>query len=660
MKNTMIAGAFALIGILFFSCSKEQNITSTATETRIIKATASIVDQNTKTDYTDAGGAGNGLAVNWSAVDSFKAFYAGNNAVTFSKTEGNEFTAEVPGNASSFWAVDGPVSYDGSTYIIGLGSQIGGGETESVGNLAKYDAMIATVQNDVNHLHFSFAHQCAFLRIKLQRGNSAYSGATEDQQKTVCLILKNCKINASQINGSDVEYKGWKYDPTKLTFKIDIKLSSALALNADKEYLYVAIPPLTYASGTAGNIMPDEPYCYNKTFTFTDGFSFVAGNIYDTTISFGPAPVTATFGTPASSATYGKYSWTATTNNLMTLFTFGNGELAHYSELKFTISNLTGGNVRLYYYGPNKEVVYTTNGTYTVDLNSFASENSFNLSDVTSICFGGKTNTGDVTILAGNAILSDIKKPDSFVSLSGSQNATYTGNTYTWTSNSNNLMTLLEFPGGELSQYKSLSVTTSNMSNGANWRMGYVLEGGTFTQFTGSPYYSAETKTVDLVALAASGVDLSKVTKIQMGGNSTSGNIDIEPANVVLSGDSITASYGDTAGNGTSASTYSWTASTNNLMTVFTFANGELANYSKLKFNLSDMTGDVRVRFDGDSEGMAIKYFGSNGDKTINLTGGGDSGIGIDLSKVKKIVFGGNSSSGSVVIKPSEMYLTNE
>ncbi len=278
--------------------------------------------------------------------------------------------------------------------------------------------------------------------------------------------------------------------------------------------------------------------------------------------------------------------------------------------------------------------------------------------------------TGDVT----EEELPEVTySPTAFKALTANQNATYENGVYTWTGSTNNLMTILEFSAGELANYKTLEVTVSDLAEGANWRMGYVLDGATYTNFTGSPYYSAGKKTIDLTSL---GIDLSKVIKIQMGGNSGSGSVTILPSNVVLkgtaaggnsgsgggsgsgSGDSntLTATFGTPGSNATyAAPTYTWTGSTSNLMTVFEFSNGELANYKTLTFKFSNLvTGPVRM---GYYVGKDFTEFGngfySAGTKTVDLTA-----LGIDLSTVTKIAFGGRSGAGSCDILASDVILS--
>lgn len=245
-------------------------------------------------------------------------------------------------------------------------------------------------------------------------------------------------------------------------------------------------------------------------------------------------------------------------------------------------------------------------------------------------------------------------------------NASYSAPTYTWTAGNSNLMTVFEFANGELANYHTLKFTISNLSEGAGVRMGYYV-GNDFTEF-GNGYYSEGEKTVDLTAL---GIDLSTITKISFGGKSGSGgSCDILANDVILygveggvpsSGDSsdgtLTATFGTPGSNASYDATsyaYAWTGSTGNLMTVFEFSNGELANYATLEFTFSDLVdGPVRM---GYYVGSTFTEFGTGyynaGKKTVDLTQ-----LGIDLSTVTKIVFGGRSNAGSCTIKASDVKL---
>lgn len=106
-----------------------------------------------------------------------------------------------------------------------------------------------------------------------------------------------------------------------------------------------------------------------------------------------------------------------------------------------------------------------------------------------------------------------------------------------------------------------------------------------------------------------------------------------------------------------SAPTYAWTGSTNNLMTVFEFANGELADYQTFVFTFSDVTGaPVRAGYYVGKTFTAFNNgFYSNGTKGVDLTA-----LGIDLSTVTKIAFGGQSNEGSCTIKAADVYLSKK
>ena len=251
----------------------------------------------------------------------------------------------------------------------------------------------------------------------------------------------------------------------------------------------------------------------------------------------------ATFGTPGSNASYNAptYTWTGSTNNLMTVFEFNNGELKNYSKLVFTFSNLVDGPVRMGYYVGSTFTEFGNGfysaGTKEIDL----TELGIDLSTVTKIAFGGRSNAGSCDILASDVYLEGTgsgsdegtgsEDGNTLTATFGDpgNNATYNAPTYTWTGSTSNLMPVFEFANGELANYTTLTFTFSNLVDGPV-RMGYYV-GSTFTEF-GNGYYSAGTKTVDLTAL---GIDLSTVTKIAFGGRSNAGSCDIVASDVILS-----------------------------------------------------------------------------------------------------------------------------
>lgn len=385
------------------------------------------------------------------------------------------------------------------------------------------------------------------------------------------------------------------------------------------------------------------------------------------TVSSAEIKLYATFGTPASSASYTgtTYTWSATNNNLMTVFEFSNGELVNYSTLKFTIGSLTGGMVRMGYYVGEKFTEFGngfgSSGEKTINLTAL----NIDLSKVTKIAFGGRTfsegsSSGSCTIdassvfLVGTAAVAENSLTATFGTPASS--AAY-GTLHKWTNSTSNLMTVFEFANGELKDYTTFTFTFSNLVDGPV-RAGYYV-GDTFTEF-GNGYYSAGTKTVDLTALD---IDLSTVTKIVFGGRSNAGSCIIKESDFILSGTSVeskTATFGTPAGNATNTTNYyAWTSDKTNLMNVFTFADGKLAQYTKLTFIFSNLSDGASVRMgystDNGSNFTEIgNGFYSEGEKTVNLLD-----LKIDLSTVTNIMFGGRSSSGNCVIAPANVVLDN-
>ena len=95
---------------------------------------------------------------------------------------------------------------------------------------------------------------------------------------------------------------------------------------------------------------------------------------------------------------------------------------------------------------------------------------------------------------------------------------------------------------------------------------------------------------------------------------------------------------------------YSWTASYSNLMTIFTFSSGELAQYKSLHLTTSDyVDGPYRVCFMNGSTAVSTITFFSAGQKDLVLSERTET-KDLDLSQITHISFGGASGAGSVKI----------
>ena len=399
------------------------------------------------------------------------------------------------------------------------------------------------------------------------------------------------------------------------------------------------------------------------------------------TVSAETVKLYATFGTPASNASYNAetntYSWTDTSNNLMECFTFSNGELANCTTLMFAFSDNKIDNedkpVRINLLFSDGKSVDTNSGFYTAGTKTITlsevsltkDEVSHTLADVTAIRFGGCVKTsGSAVVKASDMYLERSIETTTLSATFGipANSAAY-GGYYAWTGSTSNLMDCFTF-SGNMGDYSKLCFTIKQLStfedNGetkyAPVRVGYY-KGSTWTEL-GSGFYNDGDKEVSL-----SGIETpADVTKICFGGKDrSSGNVMLTNMYVEKSDETkLYATYGTPGSNATfTANTYKWTSSSSNLMDVFTFSNGELANYTTLTFTFSDLTDDASVRMGYKVSGSdTFNEFGtgfySAGTKTVDL-----SGLGVNLSTVTKICFGGRSNSGSCVIKAEDVTLSN-
>jgi hypothetical protein len=183
---------------------------------------------------------------------------------------------------------------------------------------------------------------------------------------------------------------------------------------SDKTYIAKLTSAVTFAAGKAhsftARIAPNEVELTLNASSITEWGSptdFGSADMEEA----GATPLEATISKPSSvtnatwDAASNTYSWTATNNNLIDLFTFSSGELANYNTLTFTLSSLSGGMVRVGYYAGSSFTELGTgfgsNGTKTVDLTSISDR-----STVTKISFGGRAGSGDSS---GSVVLTDVK-----------------------------------------------------------------------------------------------------------------------------------------------------------------------------------------------------------------------------------------------------------
>lgn len=232
------------------------------------------------------------------------------------------------------------------------------------------------------------------------------------------------------------------------------------------------------------------------------------------------------------------YTWTKNSDNLMTVFTFDNGELANYTKLHVvriggSYSNPWRANV-LFSDGKNKSFSWYNYHDKDITLATAWSDLTVDgvahtLADVTAIRIGGASESGSV-VLDWSCVY--LENDDDAVVLAAfskiANQATYIPDTYTWNATSSNLIDIYTGTAGDFSKFGVLQFAFSGKTAGAV-RMGYSTDGSDFNTFNASNYYSNGTKHIDLASF-----DLSSATVIKFGGTAAAGSCTIRPDQIFL------------------------------------------------------------------------------------------------------------------------------
>ena len=540
MKKTIIAGAFALMGILLFSCAKEMNVESSeenpAVSGKTVTITATATVAETKTTYVDNEGT---IEVNWESTESFKAYTSSSrtgDALTFTKTDA------ATGQSATFQTTD-EVS-DGTTlyavydpqgkFTSGTTIDLTDAYVTDVNNLKDYDVMFAEGTVSGTTVNFAFTHALSFFKVTLNRGSLTAAGNDNDLKLT--LVFNNCK------KVGDYNYNGCEFSGNVLTRTITLAAGDVPAAGASTT-IYVAMPPLEYVA--AGSpVSSGLTASYSKIFSLKSGKSIDAGTVYSTTVPFAPNNLQAVFGTPGGNATYtSTYSWTSSTNNLMTLYTFASGELANYDKLTFTVSSLSAGanfriNLLFSDSSDKSSLFYNDNSPKEKTITELLGDSGKSASDVTAIRFGGNSSSGSCIIdlssvsLTGTGVDPLLVTKDSFKSpkeMSSSANATYAP--YTWTGSTNNLMNCFTFTKEELAAYATLNFTFTGLSEGASVRINVLYDDDVNNS---KQYANAGSKSTSISELLSGSYKAKNIKAIRFGGYSSTGDCYIVPVQMYL------------------------------------------------------------------------------------------------------------------------------
>ncbi len=266
-----------------------------------------------------------------------------------------------------------------------------------------------------------------------------------------------------------------------------------------------------------------------------------------------------------------------------------------------------------------------------------------------------------------------------FEYISGLNNCSY-GSTFMWTASTANTMQIFALPDKNLADYSALKFTPSKLLNYKSSGTPYVRivfyginKGNTKSDstFVTKSFYTIDgnVKSIDLTATADFGAKLDSIVGIAIGGAGVdSASFVIDPSSIKLvkksdSSEQVCTGLVERTGNNKCSFTenrFSWCASNANNMTIFSFAEGTLANYDSITFNTSGWGAPYRVIFvhsEGANAQVSFNYTGEN--KKVDFTNSSSSNYptGINIEKVTSIRFAGNSAKGALTILPSSIVL---
>ena len=240
------------------------------------------------------------------------------------------------------------------------------------------------------------------------------------------------------------------------------------------------------------------------------------------------------------------YTWTKSSDNLMTVFTFENGELANYTKLHVvriggTYSNNTWRANVLFSDGKNKSFLWYNYNNKDITLATAWSdltvdEVAHTLADVTAIRIGGASESGSV-VLDWTCVY--LENDDDAVVTAAfgkpSNQATYSNLVYTSTAGYSNLMPVFTGEAGDFSKFGKLQFEIQGVSG--NFRVGYY-DGSTFTGVGASKgsatgWGGGGVKHVDLADADYTSA-ASVATSFQFGSKNEAGTATVRPDNMFL------------------------------------------------------------------------------------------------------------------------------
>ena len=245
--------------------------------------------------------------------------------------------------------------------------------------------------------------------------------------------------------------------------------------------------------------------------------------------------------TPATNT----YAWTAGTDSRVAITDIVNevsGDLTGWTLVVVT-SGYTDDqayrvDIKIKDNSTTKQKSFYSDGKKELSLSADYSMTAEEIAKVEEIRINTGSNSGSIKIkdvyLKNDAATPFTRTCSGFTTLSSASNNCYYNTAtknFSWTGSTSNNLQIFEMEAGTLSNFRTLTLTTSNLTDGP-YRV--LFMNGT-TTLKSKAFYSEGTKVVDLnTDTDLAGLDLSAVTSIRFAGQSAAGNLTIDPASIYL------------------------------------------------------------------------------------------------------------------------------
>lgn len=236
------------------------------------------------------------------------------------------------------------------------------------------------------------------------------------------------------------------------------------------------------------------------------------------------------------------FAWTASTDARLIISDLG-GDLTEWTDLVISHGGFTDSwRVDVEFTGGTTKTIgtfYTSNTGSPKAITLSEKLTASEIEDISKIRLNTASNSGNIIVkdvyLRNSEATPFTATCSGFTTVTGNGNCYYnTANkNFSWTASNSNTMQIFEMPAGTLSDYITLTLTTSDLTaEGSGYKYRVLFMAGE-TKVKETSFASAGTKTITL-SNEMSTAEIATITSIRFAGYTTTGNLTILPSSIYL------------------------------------------------------------------------------------------------------------------------------